>query len=73
MTGKEDLKEVCIGVCDQVMTEHTTQAPGQASFWQRVEGDEDEEECVYMFRYPRGSPKVDRSPSHRKTPLHSSP
>ena len=52
------------------MTELATQAPGEPSSDQRRgEGDEDEEEeCVYMFRYPRGSPEVNRSASHPESP-----
>lgn len=30
--------------------------------------DEEEEECVYMFRYPRGSLKVSGSVSHLENP-----
>lgn len=47
---------------DEVLTEVATQAPPNQ---QKVEGDEDEEEeCVYMFRYPGGSPKFTRSENH---------
>lgn len=59
---------VCICVCDEVMTELANQAPGQASSdQQRAEEDEDEE-CVYMFRYPKGSPKVSESVNHPESP-----
>ncbi len=61
---------VCVCVHDEVMTESAIQAPRQASSdQQRGEGDEDEEEeCVYMFRYPRGSREVNRSVSHPESP-----
>ena len=61
---------VCLCVCDEVLTELATQAPGEPSSDQkRGEGDEDEEEeCVYMFRYPRGFPEVNRSASHPESP-----
>lgn len=50
---------------DEVTTELATQAPAAANFRRSGGEDEDEdEECVYMFRYPRGSPEVSESASH---------
>lgn len=45
----------------QVLSELATQVPGQSCLHQpRGDEDEQEEESVYMFRNPGGSPEVNR-------------
>lgn len=65
---------MCIldGEGDNVMIELATQAPGQASLDHLSKAgyeEEQEEESVYMFRYPRGSLKVTRLGNHPERSL----